>query len=154
MLSPVFNACHVNNRVVPLVNEAEDVLALAKCESTYGSLHLLLRKTFSLALPRCHYLATYNRWTSCYRAIALGHLRCPECPRTFPNSLLPPRQMLDVWRGKQAKKHTKALRPTIIMPLTDKRKCGTAWSQLLSPVSEFSIIFLHTLWSRNFQKLF
>ena len=33
-----------------------------------------------------------------------------------------------------------------------KRKGGTAWSRLLSPVNEFSVIFLHTLWSRNFQK--
>lgn len=46
MLSPVFSACHVSNRLVPLVNEAKDALALAKYESTYGSLHLLLGETF------------------------------------------------------------------------------------------------------------
>lgn len=49
MLSLVFNACHVSNRLVSLVNEAKDVLALAKYESTYGSLHLLLGETFKSA---------------------------------------------------------------------------------------------------------
>lgn len=61
----------LQQRLLPLANEAKDVLALVKYKSRGSSLHSGLRRTFSLAPAQHHHLATSNGWTTSRGAINL-----------------------------------------------------------------------------------